>query len=154
MATIQTDVPLNQRLEKIKEVFFLREREDSSQRQLDTQVLIARTVSYERHLTNLGIVPEDYTKVYELARLIYVQEGTNGPFGINEVLKGAQNLKELKKQATRFSPEAKVDKIPCQSCDGTGLEYSRKADGSLGKIQYEVIKGKKRAKHCLDCYER
>lgn len=143
----QTDIPRRERLEAIKSTFFLRRGEDSGTKQLDVEVLMARTISCERHLTNKGIVPEDYNIVYELAVQIHVEKGANGPFGIDEILTGANEFITRKQQAVRFVAEEKVKKIPCEYCNGTSLEKVE------GKIQYNVVEGKKVAKRCVHCYE-
>jgi hypothetical protein len=142
-----------ERLEKIKSIFFLRNLEDSGQKQLDTEVLRARVISYERHLTNYGIEPENYEKVYEMAVKLYVDNGNKGPFGIYEILEGAKALNSSIPLKPSFPEEGKVEKIKCDFCNGTSLEYSRDSKGNLGKIKYETIKGKKVAKRCTYCYE-
>jgi hypothetical protein len=139
-------------LERIKSVFFLRAGEDSGHKQLDTNILMARAISYERHLTNAGILPEDYDRVYELARRLYVEDGKKGPFGIDEILRGALALKENLKVVQSYTPDEKIQRIDCKECEGTGLDFSKHTDGRLDRIQYETIEGKKKAKHCKNCY--
>lgn len=144
----------NERVEKVKSVFFLRAGEDSGNKQLDTEVLFARAISYERHLTNFGVLPSEYNKVYEIARKLYVEAGAIGPFGIDEILLGAIAIKEAKNGTKDFKPEVKIERVECTECEGTGLEFSKHKDGRLDRIQYETVEGKKKAKRCKNCYER
>lgn len=143
---------LEERLERVKSVFFLRAGEDSGHKQLDKDILMARAISYERHLTNAGVLPEEYDKVYEISRRLYVENGIKGPFGIDEILRGALALQASKQGAQIYKPSERVQKVDCKDCEGTGLEFSKHEDGRLDRIQYETVEGKKKAKKCLKCY--
>jgi hypothetical protein len=103
-------------------------------------------ISYEKHLTNLGIHPDYYDKVYELATLLYNEKEIKGPFGVDEIVQGAMKFKEIN-QPPKVSSEFKLllkERSKCDTCKGTGLIFDK------GKIRYD---SNKKAVKCGDCYE-
>lgn len=133
-----------QRLEAVRDSFILRRQEDSRQKQLDNKITKALTISYERHLTNLGIHPDYYDKIYELATLIYNGKEVKGPFGIDDIIQGALKFKksfEVVEDKT-FKLERKV-KNPCPICKGTGLKFEK------GIIVYDSERKAVKCENCL-----
>jgi len=139
---------LKDRLDSVLAVFIVRRAEDSGQKQLNEKLAKARAISYEKHLTLLGIAPKDYDRVYELAVQAYTEDGVKGPFGIDEILVGARKFLAQTFPTKVFTKERK-EKNDCATCHSTGLQFD-----SQGKIIYEILEGKKQAKRCLDCYEQ
>lgn len=135
------------RLEAVKTVFILRRTEDSQQRQQDIDIVRVRSLSYEKHLTNLGIEPKDYNEVYELSVQAHAEKGASGPFGIDSILIGARRFLETKNVLPKFNKERKI-KTECPTCMSTGLRFDES-----GKILYELKGSKREALKCLDCDE-
>lgn len=102
-------------------------------------------MSYEKHLTNLGIEPKDYNEVYELSVQAHAEKGASGPFGIDSILIGAKRFLDAKNILPKFTKEKKF-KTRCTTCQSTGLRFD-----DAGKILYENDGDKKKALKCLDC---
>src|SRR6478609_8976294 len=49
----------------------IRRQEDSGQKQLDTKILAFRVHSFVRHMEAMGVTPDRYDEVYEIAAQIY-----------------------------------------------------------------------------------
>jgi len=132
------------RLEAVRDSFIIRRQEDSRQKQLDVRITKSLTVSYEKHLTNLGIHPAHYDKVYELATLIYNEKEIKGPFGVDDIIKGAMKFKEINKPVEdKGFKLIKQEKNPCPVCKGTGLKFEK------GIILYDSNKKAVKCENCL-----
>ena len=107
----------------------MRRSEDYGQKQLEPEVLKVRVLSYYQHLNNLGIEPNEYNKVYEMAVEIHAEDGAKGPFGITEVIRAAKRLKESKVITPSFVNKARVRATSCESCKGSGLKFD--SSGSM-----------------------
>ncbi len=140
-----------ERLEAVKATFFVRRQEDSGLKPLEPEILKARCLSYERHLTKQGISPKDYDEIYEIAVEIYNDRGALGPFGIDFVVQAAKRFKERKEYEGEYTKLLK-NKSDCQHCLGTSLEHTKNEEGKLENIVYETVNGKKIAKRCEYCY--
>lgn len=125
--------------------FIVRRSEDSLQKQPEPLIARARCISYEKHLTNMGVHPQDYDKVYELAVQIYNETSIQGPFGIDYIIQGVRRFTEKKVKPVVFKLE-KVERHDCSFCNGTGIKFD-----SLGKIVYEEVNGKKKVQKCEEC---
>lgn len=136
-----------ERLEAITTQILLRRQEDSGVRPLPSELIKIRAISYERHLTNLGIEPQDYAAIYELAMQIYNADENHGAFNVDYLIKAAQrhNLLKVKKMQTVRA----VKKLPhstCTVCRGTTLKFTQ--EGKTMHIAYEEIDGKLIPQRC------
>lgn len=132
------------RVTRAIEVFVLDYLKAAGHKVIDSELMKSKGTMYERQLTNLGIKLEDYEAVYDNAVVEHNKHNPNGPFGIDDVVKGAQVFVANKNAPKMFVKEEKVLNT-CTSCGGTGLEFED------GKIKYELIDGKKKAVKCNDC---
>ena len=130
--------------------FILRRTEDAQFKQPTTEEALAlaksRAISYESHLTRLGIDVKDYNEVYEIAVQVHVDTNPNGPFGIDDIVAGAKKFLGKNSTTPKTFSVVKKEKSECVTCSGTGLKFN-----TQGKIVYEKIKGKKKAVKCPDC---
>lgn len=124
--------------------FILRRTEDAQLKQPDVEIAKVRAISYEKHLTALGINPEDYDTVYSLAVIAHNERGALGPFGIDAIIQGAQRFIQSKVTPSEHIRERKV-KVECEECNGTGLKFD-----FLGKILYDE---NKKVVKCEKCYD-
>jgi hypothetical protein len=124
-----------------------RRLEDAGHRPLDNRVMEFRVKSYVQHMTNLGIHPNEYETVYEVAMQIYNSQPNVGPFNVDHMIQAAKQLKAPKKvvqEVVYKKPDTKT-LVSCSLCQGSKLAYrmdngkivglDRDADGNIKKCE-------------------
>jgi hypothetical protein len=105
-----------------------RRTEDAGHRPLPKEVARFRAKSYVSHMNALGISPNDYDRVYEVAVVIYNAEENKGPFGVDHLIKAARTFNETNTKYVVFNRPQRTALVSCSTCQGSKLSY--KMDGA------------------------
>jgi DNA polymerase IIIc chi subunit len=126
-------------------IVLIRRQEDSGQKPLDAKVLAFRAQSFVKHMDALGIEPDKYNDVYEIAVSIYNDKEVKGPFGVDFMVQAAKSLQEAKVVSTIYKKNESPKLVSCTSCQGSKISYkwvgknivgiNRNYDGSIKKCE-------------------
>lgn len=126
-----------------------RRQEEAGFQPLEAKVLGFRAYGYSSHLLNLGINPEDFEYIYELAVIIYNATPPEGPFGVDHLIQAAKRFKESKKEYVTFSRPETKGISSCTTCQGSKIEFIYREGKVVGMARDENGTVKK----CPDCKE-
>lgn len=128
-------------------VVLIRRQEDAGHQQLDNKILSWRAQSFVKHLNALGITPDKYNEVYELAVSIYNSKEVKGPFGVDYMVQAAKSLQETKVKYEVFHRPERKAMVSCTTCQGSKMSYKKVGDKIVGINRNEDGSIKK----CEDC---
>ena len=122
---------------------------------LDDRVLLARAVSWEEHLTNMGCKPKDYERVYKLALQNYTN---NAPFSIYDLLNAWRQIREVehasqqvpKWDGRRYNSNVKREEL-CLLCNGSTMDWHRDENGKKLSLKFIEVNGKSQVATCPEC---
>lgn len=128
-------------------VVLIRRQEDSGQRQLDTKILAFRAQSFVKHMETMGVSPEKYNEVYEIALSIYNSKEVMGPFGIDFMIQAAKSFQETKTKYQVYARPERTALVSCNTCQGSKLSYRYNGKTAVGINREEDGS----VKACEDC---
>lgn len=133
-------------MDKMKKVI-MRRQEDAGHTQLDNNVVALRAASFYSHMEALGVKPDEYNKVYEVAARIYAESESKGPFGVDYMIRAVQLIQETGTKYTHYSKPERKAMVSCTTCQGSKISYKRVNGKIVGLNRNEdgTIKG------CEDC---
>ncbi len=134
---------------EVMKIVLIRRQEDSGQRQLDNGVLAFRANSFVKHMESLGIAPDKYDEVYELAASIYNSKEVKGPFGVDFMIQAAKLMQETTVKYKVYRKPDRTAMVSCTTCQGSKLSYKMSGKKIIGIARNEDGSVKK----CEDCQE-
>lgn len=134
------------------EVLIARRQEDAGMKPLPDAILSFRAASYLKHLTGLGVKPEELERVYEMAVSIYNDTAPQGPFGIDYLVQAAKRLKETGKKYVVYEKPSTLSLPSCSSCHGSKFKY-RFLDGKVIGIEKDENGKFKKCEECDNVVE-
>ena len=113
-------------------IVLMRRQEDAGQQPLDNRILAVRAASFVSHMDSLGVPPEKYSEVYELALSIYNDSPIKGPFGVDFMIQAAKRLQEAAKPFVIYKRPDNAVLTSCTNCQGSKISYKRAGKNIIG----------------------